>query len=176
MIDFTDSDDLLVFTSKLGWMSMIVRGNTIRQLTFGHATAKAAGEAIALGIPALRKLNPWQSQMVEKLRSYAAGIPVDFSDLKIDFGSVSDFQARVLKACQKIPYGETATYGALAAAARSLHAARAVGTCMAGNRIPLIIPCHRVVRSGGDIGAYSALGGAATKRRLLEMEAKTCLS
>ena len=63
------------------------------------------------------------------------------------------------------------TYGELAVAAGQPRAARAVGNCMAGNRVPLIIPCHRVVRAGGDIGPYSAAGGSATKRRLLEMEA-----
>jgi methylated-DNA-[protein]-cysteine S-methyltransferase len=68
------------------------------------------------------------------------------------------------------------TYGALAATAGHPRAARAVGNCMAGNCVPLIVPCHRVVRAGGDIGPYSAAEGSATKRRLLEMEAAAFFS
>jgi methylated-DNA-[protein]-cysteine S-methyltransferase len=62
------------------------------------------------------------------------------------------------------------TYGELAAKAGSPRAARAVGSCMARNRIPLVIPCHRVVPSGGRLGSFSAPGGSETKRRLIDME------
>jgi methylated-DNA-[protein]-cysteine S-methyltransferase len=63
------------------------------------------------------------------------------------------------------------TYGELAAKAGYPGAARAVGNCMAANRIPLLIPCHRVVCAGGRLGSYSAPGGTVTKRRLLALEA-----
>jgi methylated-DNA-[protein]-cysteine S-methyltransferase len=165
-----DCDDLLVFDSELGWISLIMCGDAVRQLSFGHESAKNAGAAIASGRAASRRLSPRQREVVEKLQRYAAGFPIDFSDQTIDFGAVSEFQLRVLMICQKIPYGETITYGGLAIAARNSGAARAVGNCMAGNRVPLIIPCHRVVRAGGQIGPYSAADGVATKRRLLELE------
>ena len=103
-------------------------------------------------------------------KQYAEGLPVNFCDLAVDFGPATEFHTDVLKACMEIPYGRTMSYGELAGAARRPGAARAVGTCMANNRVPLIIPCHRVVRAGGDIGPYSAAGGTETKRRLLEME------
>ena len=83
----------------------------------------------------------------------------------------TEFQARVLKACREIPYGQTVTYGELAAAAYSPGPPGPWGIAWPRNRVPLIIPCHRVVRAGGDIGPYSAAGGSATKRRLLKMEA-----
>ena len=117
-----------------------------------------------------KNLSNQQREVVERLKSYAEGAPVDFADLLVDPGVLTEFQARVLNACREIPYGQTRTYGELAAMASS-RGQRAVGNCMAGNRVPLIIPCHRVVRAGGDIGPYSAAGGTATKRRLLTLEA-----
>ena len=68
------------------------------------------------------------------------------------------------------PVGTTLSYGQLAARAGSPRACRAVGNCIAGNKIPIVIPCHRVVLSGGGIGKYSAPGGARMKKRLLMIE------
>ena len=102
---------------------------------------------------------------------FSAGIGYLFQWVfEIDLGWTTEFQRRVIRRCRRIPYGKTATYGQIASAAGSPGAARAVGSCMAANRFPLIVPCHRVVRSGGGIGAFSAPGGTRTKRRLLAME------
>ena len=130
----------------------------------------ASGHVLVVGSDVPPRLLS-SSEVVERLQRYAAGVPVEFCDLPVDPGISTEFQARVLKACREIPYGQTITYGELAAMARHPGAARAVGNCMAGNRVPLIIPCHRVVRAGGEIGRYSAAEGSATKRRLLAMEA-----
>ena len=78
------------------------------------------------------------------------------------------FKERVLEAVRQIPKGETRTYGAVATAVGHPSAARAVGTVMRGNYDPTV-PCHRVVRSDGKIGAYNR-GGERAKRRLLEAE------
>jgi methylated-DNA-[protein]-cysteine S-methyltransferase len=168
--DNFESGELVVFSSELGWISMMMRDVAIGALSFGHASAAAAAEAIALNRRPKRKLSDWQREVVTRIQGYAAGVPVDFSDLSVDCGPTTDFQFRVLTACREIPYGSTLAYGELAIAAGRPGAARAVGNCMSRNRVPLVVPCHRVVRSGGDIGPYSAAGGSATKRRLLEME------
>ena len=89
--------------------------------------------------------------------------------LPIDLRSVTDFQQGVLKAAASIPRGEVRPYAWLANEVERPRAARAVGTTMASNPVPLIIPCHRVVRADGHIGAYS-LGGPHNKWRLLEHE------
>jgi O-6-methylguanine DNA methyltransferase len=78
------------------------------------------------------------------------------------------FQRDVLEAVAAIPKGETRTYGQIAEAVGRPRAARAVGEVMRTNPIPVLIPCHRVVRSGGDIGRYTP--DPAIKRRLLELE------
>ena len=88
----------------------------------------------------------------------------------------SRFQRRVLNQCRRVPCGATISYARLAAKAGYPGAARAVGNCMAGNPIPLIVPCHRVVCSDGRLGAYSAPGGTAMKRRLLALESQGILT
>jgi len=166
-----EREELIVFSSGLGWMALRMRNDTVVELSFGHPSAAAAIQAIAPGEVPSQKLGRRQRGVVDRLRRYAEGVPVDFCDLQVDSNVVSDFHARVLKACRRIPYGRTLSYGALAGVARSPGAGRAVGRIMSGNRVPLIIPCHRVVRSGGKIGLYSAVGGSEMKHRLLKMEA-----
>jgi methylated-DNA-[protein]-cysteine S-methyltransferase len=171
MKDVHDGDTLLVFPSRLGWMAVRCGATAARQLTFGHASAAAAAKAIGGVVTPDRKLQPWQNELIELMKAYADGDPVDLTGIPIDLGSVSRFRARVLNTCRKIPYGGTATYGQLAAKSGASGAARAVGTCMARNPLPLIVPCHRVTRAGGVIGPYSAAEGTKTKSRLLDMEA-----
>lgn len=106
-----------------------------------------------------------------QVADYFEGRPTRFT-VKIELSGISPFHRKVLEACRKIPYGKTATYAELAAAAGSARAARAVGSAMARNPLPLVIPCHRVVRSGGALGGFSSPGGSGEKERLLELEAQ----
>ena len=82
----------------------------------------------------------------------------------------TDFQCRVYQRCRRIAYGATLSYGALAAAIGVPQAARAVGNTMARNRLPLVIPCHRVVGAAGALGGFSAPDGIHMKQRLLSLE------
>ncbi len=93
--------------------------------------------------------------------------------IKLDLGDRTSVHPTVLRACATIPYGETLTYGQLAELAGHPGAARAVGSVMAGNPIPLIIPCHRVIAAAGRPSGFSAPGGARTRRRLLQLETQT---
>ena len=86
-------------------------------------------------------------------------------DLSLAHG---DFRRRALEAARRIPPGETATYGDLAAEVGSPRAARAVGSAMATNPIPIVVPCHRVVPSTGGLGNYG--GGVEIKALLLDLE------
>jgi methylated-DNA-[protein]-cysteine S-methyltransferase len=166
-----EDETLLVFPSRIGWIAVRCGATAARQLTFGHASAAAATKAIGGELTPARKPLPWQSEVIKLLQAYAEGDPVDLTQIPIDFGRVTRFRARVLNLCHKIPYGVTFTYGELAAKAGAVGAARAIGTCMARNPLPLIVPCHRVTRAGGVIGPYSAAEGTKTKSRLLAMEA-----
>ncbi len=162
---------LTAFPSSLGWMAIIGAGDVLQQLTVAQRSARAAEKALdpALLCAAIR--GSWNEGLILRLQAYASGSVVDFRDIKVDLSGLSPFRRRVAEHCRRIPYGQILTYGQLAAKAGSSGAARAVGNCMAANRIPLIIPCHRVVLAGGRIGAFSAPGGSNTKRRLLAIEA-----
>jgi methylated-DNA-[protein]-cysteine S-methyltransferase len=98
---------------------------------------------------------------------------LDGEAITIDIGVAlldrcSPFQQRVLRAEHAIPRGRVSTYGRIARHLGEPRAARAVGTALATNPFPLIIPCHRTIRADGSLGGYQ--GGAAMKRTLLEME------
>jgi len=104
-----------------------------------------------------------------QLREYLAGHRRKFT-LPIDWRRMSPFQRQVLKATARIPYGQTKTYGEIADQAGHPSAARAVGQALGSNPLPLVIPCHRVLGTGGSLGGYSAPGGVDLKRRLLQLE------
>jgi methylated-DNA-[protein]-cysteine S-methyltransferase len=163
---------LLVFPSDLGWMAVVLAGAVVKQLTFGHSSADAARAACDRGLLEHAKLGSPDLPLVRRLRAYASGKAVDFRGVRVDPGPVGNFQRCVLEHCRRIPYGHTASYAELAAEAGFPRAARAVGNCMAANPVPLIVPCHRVVRSDGRPGSFSAPGGSSMKRRLLEMESR----
>jgi methylated-DNA-[protein]-cysteine S-methyltransferase len=106
--------------------------------------------------------------LAERLRMYFAGARDVFTDVELDLDGATAFQRSVTHALRAIPYGETVTYGELAALAGHPGAQRAVGTFCARNRFAIVVPCHRVVAADG-IGPYGSLG-SAYKRRLLELE------
>jgi methylated-DNA-[protein]-cysteine S-methyltransferase len=88
--------------------------------------------------------------------------------IPLDWRLVSGFRRDVLRATALIPYGRTASYRDVATSAGSPNAVRAAGTALATNPLPIVVPCHRVLRTGGALGAYR--GGAAAKAALLELE------
>jgi methylated-DNA-[protein]-cysteine S-methyltransferase len=108
-------------------------------------------------------LDPVRRQLDE----YFAGARREF-DLPLDWTLVRGFARAVLEATSRIPYGETRTYGQIAAEAGSPRAFRATGNALGSNPIAIVIPCHRVVASGGRIGGYG--GGLDRKRLLLGLE------
>lgn len=89
-------------------------------------------------------------------------------DLPLDWRLTSGFRRRVLRATARIPFGDTSTYAGVARAAGSPAAHRAAGTALGSNPLPIVVPCHRVLRTGGAIGGYG--GGLERKRALLALE------
>jgi methylated-DNA-[protein]-cysteine S-methyltransferase len=99
------------------------------------------------------------------------GDPRDLDAAELDMNSIPDFDRRVYHVARTIAPGATMTYGAIASAlGEEPMRARDVGQALARNPFAPIVPCHRVVAAGGRLGGYSAPGGVATKRRLLEVE------
>jgi methylated-DNA-[protein]-cysteine S-methyltransferase len=108
------------------------------------------------------------SGLQQRLAAYFAGRRIAFDDVPLDLEWCTPFQRRVAETLRAVPYGETVTYGELAALAGYPNAHRAAGTFCAQNRFGLVVPCHRVVAAGG-LGSYGSLG-IAYKQRLLELE------
>jgi methylated-DNA-[protein]-cysteine S-methyltransferase len=102
-----------------------------------------------------------------ELDEYFASRRTDFA-LPLDRALMGDFQRRVLRATAAIPYGGTLTYTQVAAKAGSPRGSRAAGNALGANPIPIVVPCHRVLRSGGALGGYG--GGLDRKRFLLDLE------
>jgi methylated-DNA-[protein]-cysteine S-methyltransferase len=93
---------------------------------------------------------------------------LDRFDLPLDWRLANGFRLRVLRAINRIPYGQTRSYTEMATRAGNERAVRAAGTACGTNPIPLVVPCHRVLRTSGALGGYG--GGLPMKRALLEME------
>jgi len=110
----------------------------------------------------------------EQIAAYFQGACVNFSpDIPIVLDRFSTFGSSVLAACREIKFGQTISYSELAKRLGRPAASRAVGNALAKNPLPLIIPCHRVVRSDGKIGGFSAPGGISLKKKMLELERQT---
>ena len=114
----------------------------------------------------------WTPRLRQQLENYALGKQVSFDAVAIQRPRpLTEFQQRVVKIVRAIPRGKTLTYGEVAKLAGSPGAARAVGTVMSTNPVPILVPCHRVVGSAGGLGGFSAAGGVRTKQWMLDIEA-----
>ena len=120
-------------------------------------------------LEAPRRLDPVRRE----LDRYFAGRLRDF-DLPIDWTLTGAFARRVLRRTARIPYGSVASYGEMAVEVGTPRGARAVGNAVGSNPIPVVVPCHRVVRTGGALGGYG--GGLPRKRWLLALEAQPATS
>jgi methylated-DNA-[protein]-cysteine S-methyltransferase len=107
---------------------------------------------------------------IEAIVRLLSGKAEDLSGISIELAGASEFERQVYAAACAIPPGETRTYGELAAEIGAPDAARAVGHALGRNPLPIIVPCHRILASGGRSGGFSAPGGTTTKLRMLEIE------
>jgi len=109
----------------------------------------------------------------QQITAYFEGDCVKFSrDIPLILDGFSSFGKTVLKTCREIEFGQTITYGQLAKKSGRPNASRAVGNTLAKNPLPLIIPCHRIIRSDSKMGGFSAPSGITFKKKMLELESK----
>jgi methylated-DNA-[protein]-cysteine S-methyltransferase len=102
-----------------------------------------------------------------ELDEYFSGKRTDF-DIPLDWSLTTGFTQRVLRATAKIPYGRVSTYREMATKAGNERAVRAAGNALGANPIPIVVPCHRILRTGGSLGGYG--GGLPRKEFLLKLE------
>ncbi len=110
-------------------------------------------------------------QRIQAMLSRSGGAASDtLADLPLDLEGVPEFHRKVYDVARSVPPGQTMTYGEIARRLGVPHDSREVGQAMGRNPVPIIVPCHRVLGADGKMGGFSAPGGVATKRRMLEIE------
>jgi methylated-DNA-[protein]-cysteine S-methyltransferase len=128
----------------------------------------AARQVSALYPGTSKASDPVILRLADDIAAFLDGWDVKFGLDRVGMDLCSPFQQRVLRAEHGVPRGRVTTYGRLARHLGRPKAARAVGNCLATNPFPIVIPCHRAIRSDGTLGGYQ--GGVEMKRALLEME------
>ncbi len=163
-----------ILPSPFGWIGLAVSERGVFRVTVGHASRESA-------LRACRSVVVWQRQvparvaaLAERLRraleAYVCGEMVGFDDIPLDWSPVTPFQQRVYLHCRRVRYGATSTYGEVAVALGKKGAARAVGQALSRNPYALVVPCHRILGSNGDLTGFTAPGGLRLKERLLAFE------
>ncbi len=160
-----------IFNTAWGYFGLVADKKGLLRTCLPCRSRKIAERHLLAGVDNSRfdknLLKPLQKQII----AYFEGKPARFNTpLVLD--SLSPFARKVLAACEKIPAGKTASYSQLAGMIGKPRASRAVGSALARNPIPLIIPCHRIIHSDGSLGNFSAQGGTCTKKKLLALETK----
>jgi methylated-DNA-[protein]-cysteine S-methyltransferase len=153
--------------TPIGRLLVAVTDHGLCEISY-DADPDAEAERLArlFGTRVLRSPRP-TDEARRQLDEYFAGGRREF-DLPVDLRPAREFGRAVLEQLARVPYGELTTYGTLAARAGRPRAARAVGTVMNRNPVPIVLPCHRVVGSTGSLVGYG--GGLDRKRTLLELE------
>ena len=153
--------------SDLGWMLLAATGRGICWLAFGDAPG-ALLEELRGAFPRARFRNdePRLHEWFERVREFVL-LPGEALDLPVDIQGTA-FQARVWRALRRIPLGETATYGDVARRLGQASASRAVARACAGNKVALLIPCHRVLAADGRLAGYR--WGMERKAEMLRRE------
>lgn len=154
------------FKSSFGWVGVAKSSRGISRVIFGKSNETEVENSLLLGTKAT-KSEEGLSKAVNLLQRYFRGESVEF-DLNLDLQAGTEFQQLVWRTTYHIPYGEVRSYGWIAREIGKPLATRAVGSAQGANPLPIIIPCHRVLRSDGKLGGYSA--GLHWKPKLLDQE------
>jgi methylated-DNA-[protein]-cysteine S-methyltransferase len=157
----TPLGDLLVAATPVG---------VVRVAFATEGEEQVLGEMARRVSPRILRVPRLVDEAREQLDGYFAGKRRRF-DLPLDWRLTSGFRRQVLEAAVRIPYGTTRSYREVATEAGNAAAVRAAGTALATNPLPIVVPCHRVLRTDGGLGGYR--GGLDAKRRLLTLERAT---
>jgi len=159
-----------IFRTQWGWFGLLGSERGLVRTCLPVAHKEAVQSRLLSDIPNAERSKNAFSALKISIEDYYKGSPVNFGNVEVCLADSSDFQQRVLATLQTISYGEIVSYSQLASLAGSSKAARAIGRVMAQNPLPLIIPCHRVIKADGSIGQFSAAGGTVTKKKMLNLE------
>jgi methylated-DNA-[protein]-cysteine S-methyltransferase len=154
--------------SPFGTLLMATTPKGLVRLAYPEEERDEALEELAAKVsPRLLQAPERLDEVRRQLDDYFEGRRTGF-DLEVDYALRRGFVRRVLRATARIPYGDVATYRVVAGRAGNAKAVRAAGNALGSNPVPIVVPCHRVVRTGGGLGGYA--GGLDRKRFLLQLE------
>src|SRR5690242_18619224 len=163
--------DTPIGTCGLSWNAAGITG-----LQLPESSAEATRARIRRRWPGAAEVTPPPSEMqrvIERVLALLHGETAGadpLADIPLDLTAVPDFHRRVYEVARTIPPGRTMTYGEIARRLDAPHESREVGQALGRNPVAIIVPCHRVLAADGKMGGFSANGGVATKRRILEIE------
>jgi len=163
----------VIFQTQFGFFGISGNENGVLRTSLPAADPETAKKHLLAGLTGLKSDPKLFPDLQKQVKLYFSGTYVEFDDkIPLLIDHLSKFSRDILRACMKIPYGSTVSYGKLAKMANHPNAARAVGNAMAKNPIPLIIPCHRVIKSNGSTGGFqqNRPGGPDLKIKMLKLE------
>ena len=159
-----------LFKTPIGWCGLVRTKKGLMSILIGYSKRHQLIKHIKKTFEnTITKVSP-TDKLIDTIIRFSSGENIPFGRYKMDWSSLTPFECAVLNETMKIPYGTVTTYGSLAQKIGSPRGSRAVGNTLSHNPFPLLIPCHRIVRSDGKIGGFSAGGGKELKEKLLRME------
>jgi methylated-DNA-[protein]-cysteine S-methyltransferase len=161
-----------IFDTAIGWAGLVWADQGLVGCSLPEAEPGLTRAGLLRKLPdAIEAIPPIEhAALIEPIRALMRGEKADLTAAALDIGRVADFNAQVYAIARAIPPGETLTYGDIAERLGDKLLARDVGQALGQNPWPIVVPCHRVTAAGGQIGGFSARGGAQTKLKLLAIE------
>ncbi|MFH1716355.1 MAG: methylated-DNA--[protein]-cysteine S-methyltransferase [Planctomycetota bacterium] len=164
----------VIFRTKWGYFGLAGTESALCRSYLPGPNLESVKFCLLASLPSARLDKNFFGTLQERITAYFDGCPVEFGkEIPVALDGFTTFGASVLTACRNIRLGQTTTYSGLAKKTGRPAASRAVGSALARNPLPLIIPCHRVVRTDGKLGGFSAPGGENLKKRLLLHEKRS---
>lgn len=160
-----------VFRTRLGWVGVVASDRGVRRTTLPQASPADCMSIMGREAEGSAESPARVAALRDRIEAYFCGERVGFEDEAVDLEDASSFLRAAWSACLSIPYGETRTYKWLAEQTGRPRAPRAAGQAMARNRLPIVVPCHRVVASDGSLHGFGR--GASQldlKQRLIDLE------
>lgn len=169
-IKLNDNLFYVIFQTRWGFFGLTGSKNALIRAVLPSPNRKNVEKLLLKGLKnACLDINFFK-YLQQRIRTFFEGCCVDFSDVPVQVDHFNHFTKEVLAACRNVTFAERITYRQLAEKIGCPDAARAVGTALSKNPLPLIIPCHRIIRSDGSISGFSAPGGSKLKSKLIQHE------
>ena len=160
-----------IFATDWGYFGLAGTKQGLLRSHLPHAKAEIVEARLLKGLESATFSQSYFNTLQKCIIAYFGGSYVNFDRrIPLLLDGLSPFCRAVLQACRHIQYGRTLSYRDLAKKIRRPKSARAIGNALGANPLPLIIPCHRVIRADGKIGGFTATGGAQMKKRMLKLE------